>query len=93
MELPVADADIGHWEDAADGDNNTPNSPGDGHERHLGDFELMSEIGRGGIGVVYRAWQPTPDRRQYESELLDKLWPQSGAYDRKGDRPSRRLRS
>lgn len=30
--------------------------------RTLGEFELLSRIGRGGMGVIYRAWQPSLGR-------------------------------
>ncbi|HEX5910906.1 MAG TPA: protein kinase, partial [Thermoleophilaceae bacterium] len=38
--------------------------PGDGGERgRLGEFTIEAEIGRGGMGVVYLAHQPSLDRR------------------------------
>lgn len=48
-------------------------TPGeDLHEpgRMLGDFELLSRLGMGGMAVVYRAWQPTLHRQVAVKRLL-----------------------
>ncbi|HEV3142808.1 MAG TPA: protein kinase [Gemmataceae bacterium] len=41
-----------------------PAEPAAGAARkNLGEFELISELGRGGMGIVYRAWQPSLGRQ------------------------------
>jgi serine/threonine protein kinase len=41
----------------------TPAAEEPAAQRTLGDFELLSKLGQGGMGAVYRAWQPSLGRQ------------------------------
>jgi WD40 repeat protein/serine/threonine protein kinase len=71
--LPAVSAEqAGAW--AARSQQDEPaDEPSSGPARRtLGEYELLSELGRGGTGVVYRAWQPGL-RRQVALKCLAKL--------------------
>ena len=44
----------------ADGGDTSAAEPA---ERTIGEFELLSRLGQGGMGIVYRAWQPSLGRQ------------------------------
>ena len=39
-----------------------PSSDAPAGARRLGNYQMLEEIGRGGMGIVYRAWQPSANR-------------------------------
>ena len=63
--MAVAEEQVARW--ATDAQAEEPPASGGceppGVRRTLGEFELVSELGQGGMGVVYRAWQPSLRRQ------------------------------
>jgi WD40 repeat protein/serine/threonine protein kinase len=67
--MAVTAEDAAQWATRSQAEEPAP-IPMPASSRLLGEYELITELGRGGMGVVYRAWQPSLHRQVAIKRLL-----------------------